>query len=485
MSYHQRAERLFNFTKMNGLEGNRPIYIPPTYNNHPNSVFNYQPSCYDNCSSTSSLSWITDLTNILSLAMTGFGLFKSIKDLFGATKDLKDPNNTNNSNQNNGAKDVLSVLKGSDGSVNEQTLKDAIDAGTGESNKLQTEIKEINTIQSNIDELEKTTIPNEEKTLEDLKKGLIQSSDSLTQAMNTAISSATAAGAPQADIDKIKKDFEDKIAAAKEQERKIAEQQKKIDGLNNTLTTYKKVLDSKTNEYGVKNPQELEEKKAQIDGLLTKLQGQLRDVQNASKSNYQGQQTTNELKAQINAIDKNYTLTGNETNDDLKKVLEAKKQELAQLKETAKKDYGITDADKYTNIQDLTKAINDKKNAKLLGEIKSIDSNYTPTGNETNEDLEKVLAAKKQELEKLKETAKTSGVVDVDKYTNIQDLKNAIDQATANKKTTIYIVQPNDALWKIAQRFNTTVDQLLKLNPSLKSHPGLINKGDQIIVPKV
>ncbi len=47
---------------------------------------------------------------------------------------------------------------------------------------------------------------------------------------------------------------------------------------------------------------------------------------------------------------------------------------------------------------------------------------------------------------------------------------------------TVYIVQPGDTLFKIAQRFRTTVDAILAANPEIKD-PNVIFPGQKIIIP--
>jgi LysM repeat protein/Tol biopolymer transport system component len=47
--------------------------------------------------------------------------------------------------------------------------------------------------------------------------------------------------------------------------------------------------------------------------------------------------------------------------------------------------------------------------------------------------------------------------------------------------TTVYVVQPGDTLFRIAQRFGTTVDTLIRLNPGI--NPNLIYPGQRIQVP--
>ncbi|MGB9780748.1 LysM peptidoglycan-binding domain-containing protein [Caldanaerobacter sp.] len=46
----------------------------------------------------------------------------------------------------------------------------------------------------------------------------------------------------------------------------------------------------------------------------------------------------------------------------------------------------------------------------------------------------------------------------------------------------VYIVKPGDSLWTIAQKFNTSVDAILKANPEIKD-PNLIYPGQRIIIP--
>ncbi|NNG67269.1 LysM peptidoglycan-binding domain-containing protein [Caldanaerobacter subterraneus] len=46
----------------------------------------------------------------------------------------------------------------------------------------------------------------------------------------------------------------------------------------------------------------------------------------------------------------------------------------------------------------------------------------------------------------------------------------------------VYIVKPGESLWTIAQKFNTTVEAILKANPEIKD-PNLIYPGQRIIIP--
>ena len=45
-----------------------------------------------------------------------------------------------------------------------------------------------------------------------------------------------------------------------------------------------------------------------------------------------------------------------------------------------------------------------------------------------------------------------------------------------------YVVQPGDTLFKIAQKFNTSIDFILSTNPQI-TNPNLIYPGDTIVIP--
>lgn len=46
---------------------------------------------------------------------------------------------------------------------------------------------------------------------------------------------------------------------------------------------------------------------------------------------------------------------------------------------------------------------------------------------------------------------------------------------------TIYVVQNGDTLWKIAKRYFTTVDNLIKINNI--ENPDIIKPGEKLIIP--
>ncbi len=61
-----------------------------------------------------------------------------------------------------------------------------------------------------------------------------------------------------------------------------------------------------------------------------------------------------------------------------------------------------------------------------------------------------------------------------------QELKIPTKSETPTPPSNFYIVQKGDSLWSIAQKFNTTVDEIKRLN-NLKND--ILNIGDQLIVP--
>ncbi|MBU5590285.1 DUF3794 domain-containing protein [Clostridium sp. MSJ-4] len=60
---------------------------------------------------------------------------------------------------------------------------------------------------------------------------------------------------------------------------------------------------------------------------------------------------------------------------------------------------------------------------------------------------------------------------------------NKLDEDIPDKKAsiTIYVVQQGDTLWKIAKRYFTTIEEIVKVNNI--ENPDLINVGDKIIIP--
>ncbi|MCL2576626.1 MAG: DUF3794 domain-containing protein [Defluviitaleaceae bacterium] len=76
-------------------------------------------------------------------------------------------------------------------------------------------------------------------------------------------------------------------------------------------------------------------------------------------------------------------------------------------------------------------------------------------------------------------------VVEQEETRIIRDIEFAeIDPATlaSQASMTVYIVQPNDNLWKIAKRYNTPLDELLTVNEI--EHPGKINAGQKLLILK-
>lgn len=70
----------------------------------------------------------------------------------------------------------------------------------------------------------------------------------------------------------------------------------------------------------------------------------------------------------------------------------------------------------------------------------------------------------------------------VEIITNIEELNQVVDNST-RPSLTIYFIQPEDTLWKIAKKYNTTVDRILETN-SLEA-AGDVKAGEHIIIEKV
>lgn len=64
---------------------------------------------------------------------------------------------------------------------------------------------------------------------------------------------------------------------------------------------------------------------------------------------------------------------------------------------------------------------------------------------------------------------------------NAEELEEVVD-TTKTPSITIYFVQPGDTLWKIAKRYNTTVENIVKTNEI--ADPNHIMPGNQIIIQK-
>ena len=50
-----------------------------------------------------------------------------------------------------------------------------------------------------------------------------------------------------------------------------------------------------------------------------------------------------------------------------------------------------------------------------------------------------------------------------------------------NASATIYVVSKGETLWKLAKKFNTTIDELVRIN-SIED-PDVIKPGDKLIIP--
>ena len=50
-----------------------------------------------------------------------------------------------------------------------------------------------------------------------------------------------------------------------------------------------------------------------------------------------------------------------------------------------------------------------------------------------------------------------------------------------NASVTIYVLGKDETLWSLAKKFNTTVDELIKINSIEDSEE--LNEGDKLIIP--
>lgn len=66
--------------------------------------------------------------------------------------------------------------------------------------------------------------------------------------------------------------------------------------------------------------------------------------------------------------------------------------------------------------------------------------------------------------------------------TKIEEKEETKTDYNALPAITVYVVGPGDSLWKIAKRYNTTVDALAKLNNI--DNPDVINVGDKLLILK-
>jgi LysM repeat protein len=76
-------------------------------------------------------------------------------------------------------------------------------------------------------------------------------------------------------------------------------------------------------------------------------------------------------------------------------------------------------------------------------------------------------------------------VVEQEETRIIRDIEFAeMEPATlaSQASMTVYIVQPNDTLWKIAKRYNTPLDELLTVNEI--EHSGKISAGQKLLILK-
>jgi spore coat assembly protein SafA len=88
----------------------------------------------------------------------------------------------------------------------------------------------------------------------------------------------------------------------------------------------------------------------------------------------------------------------------------------------------------------------------------------------------------------LKLVAKVTRMVQLDVVVDVEEA--AEEEKKGEKKEeykdkpymTIYIVQKGDTLWKIAKRYNVTLDAIIKANNI--TNPDLIYPGQRLIIPR-
>jgi len=261
-----RAINLYSNAKRNGLSdlGARP-QGKTTINNY------YSTSSSSGSSGSSTLSTIATIAGIAGIVGAGASIFSmASKGSSGAQQGGFSGSGVQGGGQQATSKELVSTLQTAENSTNPDAIQKTIDQGQTESDKVGQQIKsttdqantaktDMDNAQNNVNQLEKTTIPNQEKELEGLK-GQVKgenSSSGLTGKRDSEIQAIpkTVAGPDGKQIDNpelasktaaIKAKYDPQIEKAKKIENEdIPRKQKEIDASKDKLKTTKEVLADK------------------------------------------------------------------------------------------------------------------------------------------------------------------------------------------------------------------------------------------------
>ena len=78
-------------------------------------------------------------------------------------------------------------------------------------------------------------------------------------------------------------------------------------------------------------------------------------------------------------------------------------------------------------------------------------------------------------------TVSVKVLYNVDKNWVVDVVQNKEEKKEKQSSVTIYVVNKGDTLWELAKKFNTTMDELIRINEM--DNPDVINIGQRIIVP--
>ncbi|HBY20259.1 MAG TPA: hypothetical protein DEG71_04510 [Clostridiales bacterium] len=79
-------------------------------------------------------------------------------------------------------------------------------------------------------------------------------------------------------------------------------------------------------------------------------------------------------------------------------------------------------------------------------------------------------------------TIKVYANIKIDVLSDVKQTELSQNEFEAQPTLTLYYIQPDDTLWKIGKRFNTTIEELTKLNDIADSN--LLSYGRQILIEK-